>query len=146
MMPIIVLVLMIAMTVIETGNYVERDARNDTATASAHATGSNMLIVRNALYEYLSTNPSTEGMVALSALPLPAWFTPHSEIRAYVQSGRAYVFVTSTELQADLATALGHMPTALTGVARSGLLVSPVSATQIPLPPQIPDSSVVLMF
>lgn len=145
-MPLLALVLILSMVVLDTAHEALSTEQTGRREHQARALGADMLIVRNALATLVQAAPSTSGAVALTDLGLPDWFRPDPALRAFVQSGRAFVYVSPTDAKADLAATLGAAPPGLTGIARDAQLVSPGMLTTIALPSIIPDNSLVLMF
>ncbi len=145
-MPVLFLALLITLTVQEIVFEVGRTtqvARNETEGRSI---GSDLLIARNALSAYRSANPAAQGAVDLSALGLPGWFTPSTQIHVLIEGASGFVYYTPLDNKPDLMTMLGVNAPAHAGVARNGQLQSPRISSTILLPAAIPDGSIVLML
>lgn len=145
-MPMLFFAFVIAMMVVETTTDAMRSSHVEAQSFEAAALGANMLVVRNAMQAYLEANPTSSGEIPLADLGLPAWLRVQSDVRAIVQDGRAYIYYTPIHPKVALLSMLGSMPPGLVGTARNAQLVSPRLQSAIPLPPAIPDHSIVLML
>ncbi|AEC18870.1 type IV pilus protein [Pusillimonas sp. T7-7] len=144
-MPLFFAILALATVFVEMAFDVGREQRFEVSKTYAGALGANMLVVRNALQTYLASHPSASGEILLANLGLPTWLNPQPGIRTYVQSGRGYVYFTPKEPISDLQTVLGGPAPFSVGIARDAQLISPSLPSTTPLPPRIPNHSIVMV-
>jgi len=121
------------------------NATTNAAAAQVSTVNGSMLIYRNYVVTYATANPGVAGVVPDALLGLPSWFTKPSGINNYITAGKGYVYYSGTalpEMAYDLMKATNYSIYA--GVNNNGILYSPNGGnTTIPLPPQIPNGSIV---
>ncbi|WP_454688229.1 type IV pilus biogenesis protein PilM [Achromobacter aloeverae] len=135
--------LLVAMLLLGMGAEKLQADRRDETIAYAQALGNNLAIYRAAVARYAQANPAYQGTVTDAALGLPTWFKKFSNANNVISGGKVYVFYLPPGDRPSL-DEMTPEPSGLTGVARSGRLVSPATQTvSIALPAVIPEGSIV---
>lgn len=109
------------------------------------ATSLNMLVYRNAVATYAQANPAFNGNVPDSQIVLPSWYIKSPYLANYVSTGKSYTYFFGSipGLAGELARLTGSVNV---GTNQNGVLLSPnMASIGITLPPQIPNSAVVLI-
>lgn len=104
-----------------------------------------MLVYRNAVAEYASSNPAFSGVVSDTLLSLPSWYVKPPSLSNYIAGGKSYSFY--SESLPGLAGELARQTESINvGINQNGVLLSPnIANSGIVLPAQIPLGSVVLI-
>ncbi|CAB3755863.1 type IV pilus biogenesis protein PilM [Paraburkholderia humisilvae] len=119
--------------------------QNARVSQEANAMGDSMRVYRSYVQQYATTNRGYIGQVPDSVLP--TWYVRPTTVGNYVSSGTAYVYNTAPPqgLVAAIATRSAYLATVGTNV--NGRLVGPAigpTSTQVTLPAQVPQGSVVI--
>lgn len=106
----------------------------------------NLLIYKNAVSSYASSNPTFTGQIPTAALNLPTWFRPSIHLGNLLQAGRVYVFYAGPDAP-GLASELYKRTQSLSvGKNANGAFVSTASGiTGLSVPQQIPMNATVLI-
>lgn len=143
-MPIVViaLVLTVFLAITESRNVEHTNKRAQASEAQSF--GSNLLVYRDAVLQYARTNPGFSGPVPDNALNLPTWYRKADSLLSFASGGRGYVYILNPP-SGLLAELVGRASTsAFVGVARGGQIRHPTRGdTAIPVPPAIPEGSLV---
>lgn len=116
------------------------------ASGDLAAVTSNMLTYRNAVARYALNNPLATGVIADTALGLPAWYRKHGSLGNYVSAGRSYVFYSGGDMPGLAGAVYAKTESAAVGVNASGMLNTPTRGnTGIALPTQVPNQAVVIL-
>lgn len=116
--------------------------------AEADTAARNMMVYRNAVSAYLTANPGASGTIADAALSLPTWFAKYSGITNTISGG--VIFTYTATPPAGLAPRLMAVTnnTATVGIKTGGVLINPLSTTNltipIAIPPAIPNGALVI--
>lgn len=116
------------------------------ASGDMAAVTSNMLTYRNAVARYALNNPLATGVIADTALGLPAWYRKHGSLGNYVIAGRSYVFYSGGDMPGLAGAIYAKTESAAVGINASGVLNTPTRGnTGIALPAQVPNQAVVIL-
>lgn len=139
----VVLVVMLSTSFLFNSDQAAQDRIQSAADVSAVSIS--MLVYRNAVANYVSSNPGFSGVVADGSLNLPSWYVKPQGLGNYVVSGQSYTYY--TEFIPGLAGELARRTESINvGTNRNGVLQSPnIANTGIVLPAPIPIGSVVLV-
>jgi hypothetical protein len=72
---------------------VEGEVASTRQEARLDVLSGSMITYRNAVQDFIISNPAVSGAVSNSQLPLPAWFKPDYRLRAYADNGRGMVYL-----------------------------------------------------
>ncbi|RBB97363.1 pilus assembly protein PilM [Pseudomonas sp. MWU12-2115] len=114
------------------------------AQSEVEAAAGNMMVYRNAVASFASSNPTMVGSVPDASLGLPTWYIKSPSLGNYVLAGRSFVYFAGR--MPGLVDALVQRTESMNvGTNAGGVLYSPKAGnTGITLPAQIPVSSVVI--
>ncbi|MBX4139595.1 type IV pilus biogenesis protein PilM [Pseudomonas sp. S5F11] len=139
----ILIVVSLAVSFIYNSEQVRQERISNYSDISA--TSLNMLVYRNAVATYAQANPEFNGNVPDSQIVLPSWYIKSPYLANYVTTGKSYTYFFGSipGLAGELARLTGSVNV---GTNQNGILLSPNMANiGITLPPQIPNSAVVLI-
>lgn len=114
------------------------------AQSEVEAAAENMMVYRNAVASFASSNPAVVGSVSDASMGLPAWYIKSPSLGNYVIAGRSFVYFNAR--MPGLVDALAQRTESMNvGTNAGGVLYSPTAGnTGIALPGQIPVSAVVI--
>lgn len=129
-----------------TFSYTQSAKERDQHSGEISALMDGLLFYRNTVANYATANPTVTGSIADATLGLPSWYNKPIQLGNYIQAGRSYVFYTGNGAQ-GLASALYKKTLSINfGTNTGGILYNPASGnTGIPLPPQVPAQSLVIL-
>lgn len=144
-MPILWLVLVVL--IFSGGLLMQTHDRAVTAAeySTADTLSRSLLVYRSAAAEFAKANPAFDGNPADAALNLPGWFRKPTGISSYVSGGQSYTYFPDGP-GGMLDILANATESEQVGVKRSGMLVSPRSASAgITLPAVIPEDAIVAL-
>jgi hypothetical protein len=144
-MPLLWMVVLVAFIAMSTLDNINRNAEERAQRADVSTITISMLVYRNAVAEYASSNPAFIGVVSDALLNLPVWYIKPPNLSNYISSGKSYSFYTTPlpGLSGELASRTESINV---GINQHGVLLAPNMANSgIVLPAQIPLGSVVLI-
>lgn len=108
--------------------------------AEADTVARNMMVYRRSVAAYLVANPGASGTIPDASLSLPVWYAKYSGITNTIAGGVIYVYTTTPPggLASSLMTVTHN--TATVGIKTSGVLINPLSTTNLMIPIAIPSS------
>jgi PilM len=120
------------------------DDERAVAASQARTIAEGMAVYRHSVVDWAHDHPLAEGLVDAAAVPTPAWWKRHPEVRAAVQ-GRVVAVYLSTEFPGVLDEMLRLSSGSIwvgTASQASGTLHSPsMGDTGIRLPSSVPDQA-----
>ena len=144
-MPLLWVLLVVTLTITFLSNAEQQRQERNTVYADVTAASVNVLVYRNAVANFASSNPTFSGTVSDAQLVLPSWYVKSASLGNYISAGISYSFYTSvlTGLVGELAR---RTESVNVGTNQNGVLLAPNMANMgVTLPAQIPNGSVVLI-
>lgn len=132
--------------IIATGVSVETQNQEQRAFdyATLDSLSRNFLVYRSAATGFARSNPTFSGIPNDSALSLPAWFVKPLGVESYIAAGTTYTYFNGVAPSGMSSALVDLTQSAVVGVKRSGMLISPVAgATGISIPPAVPEGAIV---
>lgn len=144
-MPLVWVLLIVTLSISFLSNSQQVDQGRNSSFEDVSATSVSMLVYRNLVAEYASSNPAFVGVVSDTSLLFPSWYVKPLNLSNYISTGKSYTFYPGTlpGLVGELAR---QTESVNVGTNQNGVLVAPNMANSgITLPAQIPNGSVVLI-
>ncbi|MCF5508353.1 MULTISPECIES: type IV pilus biogenesis protein PilM [Pseudomonas] len=132
--------------IIATGLSIENQhqAQRVSDDATLDSLSRNFLVYRSAATGFAQSNPGFSGTLNGSALSLPAWFVKPVGVESYIAGGTTYTYFNGVAPSGMPSALVDLTQSAVVGVKRSGMLISPVAgATGISIPPAVPEGAIV---
>jgi hypothetical protein len=144
-MPLLWVLLVITLYISFMSNSEEATQDRNSSAVEITSTSISMLVYRNAVAKYASSNPAFVGVVADALLSFPSWYVKPPNLSNYISSGKSYSFYSGS--LPGLAGELARQTESINvGTNQNGVLLAPNLANSgIVLPAQIPNGSVVLI-
>ena len=144
-MPLLWVLFVVMLSISFMFNSEQKHQERNAAFADVTATSVNMLVYRNAVANFASSNSTFSGVVADTQLLFPNWYVKSSNLSNYVSNGKSYSFYSGT--LPGLAGELARRTESINvGTNQNGILLAPnMMNLGVTLPAQIPNGSVVLI-
>lgn len=144
-MPLMWLLVVVTLMISFLFNAEQTDQERRSANADVSSAASGLLVYRNAVTNYVLSNPTFNGVVVDAQLSFPSWYVKAPNLGGYVAGGTSYSYYSGA--LPGLASELARRTESFNvGINQNGVLLSPNQANVgITLPVQIPNGSVVLI-